>query len=97
MNGFNILIGETPALSRIINSLSKLILLIVKIVAANAAIGRTIAMTCGKKRNINSRKTIVDCPSPIRSLNIPRDRLIQYASIRIILKNPKACVSLPST
>ena len=60
IKGLNILKGERPAASRMTNSLSELILLIIKIVAANAAMGNMIAITCGKNKNINSKKTIVD-------------------------------------
>ena len=77
MNGFSILRGRIPDASRIINSLSVFNLFITKIVAANAATGKTIAITCGKNKNINSRKTKVDWPSPIRLLKMPNDLLIQ--------------------
>tara|TARA_Y100000739_G_C20507129_1_gene417775 strand:+ start:449 stop:745 length:297 start_codon:yes stop_codon:yes gene_type:complete len=43
--GFSIAKGERPAASRMTNSLSELILLIIKIVAANAAMGNMIATT----------------------------------------------------
>ena len=54
-NGFNILKGESPAQSRMTNSFSELIIFIVYIVAAKADIGNTIAITCGKNKNINSK------------------------------------------